>query len=134
MLTIKIAQWVLRISAIIVLVLGILFWTNVHRCKWWHRPRAYVAGYPGCALLWTLGIAQGLRGGSFGIAMATFIWGLLTLAVGLFQTRWLPGLGTLGYSSHSPDPGPRCHRPRRNGRRPWKAPCQQAHGCIKNTD
>jgi hypothetical protein len=93
MLTIKIAQWVLRISAIIVLVLGILFWTNVINTD---TSGGIVLAHMLLGILvvlclWTLGIAQGLRGGSFGIAMATFIWGLLTLAVGLFQTRWLPG-------------------------------------------
>ena len=93
MLTIKIAQWVLRISAIIVLVLGILFWTNVINTD---TSGGIVLvhmllGILVVLALWTIGIAQGLQGGSFGLAMATGLWGLLTLAVGLFQTRWLPG-------------------------------------------
>jgi hypothetical protein len=93
MLTIKIAQWVLRISAIIVLVLGILFWTNVINTD---TSKGIVLvhmllGILVVLSLWTLGIAQGLRGGSFGLAMATGLWGLVTLAVGLFQTGWLPG-------------------------------------------
>ena len=91
MLTIKISQWVLRISAIIVLVLGILFWTNVINTD---TSGGIVLvhmllGILVVLALWTIGIAQGLQGGSFGLAMATGIWGLLTLAVGLFQTRWL---------------------------------------------
>jgi hypothetical protein len=91
MQVIKISQWVLRISALIVLVLGILFWTNainpdtsggivlVHM----------LLGILVVLALWTMGIAQGLRGGSFGLALATFVWGLLTLALGLFQQRIL---------------------------------------------
>jgi len=41
--------------------------------------------------LWTLGIVQGLQGGSFGLALATFVVGFLLVLVGLFQTRWLIG-------------------------------------------
>lgn len=91
MLTIKVAQWVLRISAIIVLVLGILFWTNVVDASGGILLAHMLLGILVVLALWTIGIAQGLMGGSFGIGMATAIWGLLTLAVGLFQTRWILG-------------------------------------------
>ena len=91
MQVIKISQWVLRISAIIVLVLGILFWINVI------NPDTsggivlihMLLGILVVIALWTIGIAQGLQGGSFGLAMATFVWGLLTLAIGLFQQKIL---------------------------------------------
>jgi hypothetical protein len=36
-----------------------------------------------------LGIAQGLQGGSFGLALATFVIGFLLALVGLFQKQWL---------------------------------------------
>ncbi len=92
MQVIKISQWVLRISAIIVLVLGILFWTNVINTD---NSGGIVLvhmllGILVVIALWTLGIAQGMRGGSFGLALATFVWGLLTLAIGLFQQKILP--------------------------------------------
>ena len=90
MQAIKISQWILRISGIIVLVLGILFWINVVDASGGIVLVHMLLGILVVLSLWTLGILQGLRaGGSFGLAMATFIWGLLTLAVGLFQTRWL---------------------------------------------
>lgn len=91
MLTIKIAQWMLRISAIIVLVLGILFWTNAIDASGGILLAHMLLGILVVLALWTIGITQGVMGGSFGIGMATGIWGLLTLAVGLFQTRWLLG-------------------------------------------
>jgi hypothetical protein len=92
MQVIKISQWVLRISAIIVLILGILFWTNVI------DPDTsggivlvhMLLGILVVLALWTMGIAQGLRGGGFGLALATFVWGLLTLGLGLFQQKILP--------------------------------------------
>lgn len=91
MQVIKISQWVLRISAIIVLVLGILFWINVINPDT-NRGIVLVHMLFGILVviaLWTLGIAQGMRGGSFGLAFATFVWGLLTLAIGLFQQNIL---------------------------------------------
>jgi len=97
MLTIKISQWVLRISALLGLILGILFWTNTSDPG--NVPQSFstlglihiVLGILVVLSLWTLGIAQGLRGGPFGLAVATFVWGLITLAVGLFQVNLLPG-------------------------------------------
>ena len=89
MTTINISQWVLRISGIIVLVLGILFWTNVVDASGGIVLVHMLLGILVVLALWTLGIAQGLLGGSFGLAMASGLWGLITLAVGLFQTRWL---------------------------------------------
>lgn len=97
MQVIKISQWVLRISALIGLILGILFWTNTTDPG--NVPQSFSAlglvhillGILVVLSLWTLGIAQGMRGGSFGLALATFVWGLITLAVGLFQVNWLQG-------------------------------------------
>ena len=85
-MVIRIATNIVRFGVLILLVLGILFWTgnadslrNVH----------IVIGILVVLSLWTLGIAQGLRGGSFGLALATFVVGFLLVLVGLFQTRWL---------------------------------------------
>ena len=42
--------------------------------------------------LWAIGLAQGfIKGGSFALALATFVLGLLLAIVGLFQTGWLTG-------------------------------------------
>jgi hypothetical protein len=84
-LVVRIALMIVRIGVLIELVLGILFWTgnadslqNVH----------IVIGILVVLSLWTLGIAQGLAGGSFGLALATFVVGFLLVLVGLFQKGW----------------------------------------------
>jgi hypothetical protein len=77
-----------RIGVLIEIVLGILFWTgNADSLQIVH----IVIGILVVLSLWTLGIAQGMQGGSFGLALATFVVGFLLALVGLFQTRWLIG-------------------------------------------
>jgi hypothetical protein len=85
-LVVRIAVWIVRIGVVIELVLGTLFWTgNAGSLKIVH----IVIGILVVLSLWTLGIAQGLQGGSFGLALATFVVGFLLVLVGLFQSRWL---------------------------------------------
>lgn len=87
-MVIRISLMVLRIAVVAALVLGILFWTgNVEGLQIVH----IVLGFLVVFSIWVLGIAQGLRGGSFGLALATFVVGFLVALVGLFQTRWLIG-------------------------------------------
>ena len=87
-LVVRIAVNIVRIGVIIQLISGILFWTgnadnfqNVH----------ILIGILIVLSLWTLGIVQGIQGGSFGLALATFVVGFLLALVGHFQTRWLIG-------------------------------------------
>jgi hypothetical protein len=85
---VRVSLMVLRIALLATLVLGILFWTgNAEGLQLLH----IVLGFLVVFSLWVLGIAQGLQGGSFGLALATFFVGFLLALVGLFQTRWLPG-------------------------------------------
>lgn len=85
-MAIRISVMVVRICALAALILGILFWTdNAKGLTLVH----ILLGFAVVISLWVLGIAQGLRGGSFGLALATFVVGLLLAFVGLFQTRWL---------------------------------------------
>src|SRR5260221_4180911 len=79
----------LRIAALAALVLGIIFWTgNADNLQIVHIVLGFLGGISVCVL----GIAQGVRrGGSFGLALATFVVGFLVLLVGLFQRRWLTG-------------------------------------------
>src|SRR5260370_17911877 len=85
-LVIRIALNIVRVGVLIELVLGILFWTgNADSLQIVH----IVIGILIVLSLWTLGIAQGLQGGSFGLALATFVVGFLLVLVGLFQTRCL---------------------------------------------
>jgi hypothetical protein len=90
-ITLRIALMVLRSAVLINLVLGILFWINTidpdanPAVKWLH----IILGIAAVISLFTIGILQGVRGGSFGLALATFVVGFLLTFVGLFQTNWL---------------------------------------------
>src|SRR5438270_11999442 len=85
-LAIRISLMVLRIAVLFNLVTGIIFWTgNADPLQIVH----IVLGIIAVLALWTIGLAQGLRGGSFGLALATFLVGFLLAFVGLFQTNWL---------------------------------------------
>lgn len=91
MRTITISLMILRLAVILALILGILFWasviqndplTNIHK----------VLGFIVVISLWLIGLAQGfLKGGSFPLALATFIVGLALAIVGWYQTGWLVG-------------------------------------------
>src|SRR5438445_1237982 len=85
---VRIAINIVRVRVLIELALGILFWTgNADSLQIVH----IVIGILVVLSLWTLGIAQGLQGGSFGLALATFVVGFLLALVGLFQKQWLVG-------------------------------------------
>src|SRR5690348_18434828 len=82
----RIAIMVLRITVLFNLLTGIIFWTgNADPLQIFH----IISGILAVLSLWTLGILQGLRGGSFGLALGTFLVGFLLILVGLFQGRWL---------------------------------------------
>ena len=83
----RIAIMVLRLAVLFNLITGILFWTgNADPLQIVH----IIVGILAVISLWTLCIMQGLRGGSFGLALATFVVGFLLALVGLFQKNWLP--------------------------------------------
>ena len=85
-MVVRIAIMVLRVAVLFNLITGIIFWTgNADPLQGVHM----IVGIIAVLALWTLGIAQGVRGGSFGLALATFVLGFLLALVGLFQTRWL---------------------------------------------
>ena len=84
---VRIAIMVLRIAVLFNLITGIIFWTgNADPLQIVHILLGIIA----VLSLWVLGILQGLRGGSFGLAFATFVVGFLLVLVGLFQKNWLP--------------------------------------------
>jgi hypothetical protein len=87
-LFVRIAVNIIRIGVLIQIVSGILFWTgNADSFQIVH----ILIGILIVLSLWALGIVQGIQGGSFGLALATFVVGFLLALVGLFQTRWLIG-------------------------------------------
>ncbi|HEU0000361.1 MAG TPA: hypothetical protein VFQ36_05655 [Ktedonobacteraceae bacterium] len=86
-MVVRIAIMVLRVTVLFNLITGIIFWTgNADSLQGVHM----IVGIIAVLSLWTLGIMQGLRGGSFGLALATFVVGFLLVLVGLFQQKWLP--------------------------------------------
>ena len=89
MKVLTIAVMVLRIAVIATLVLGIIFWTsNADNLI----PIHMLLGIIVVLSLWAIGLTQGfMKGGSFGLAAATFILGLIIAIVGLYQQYWLPG-------------------------------------------
>jgi len=84
----RIALMVLRISVLINLILGILFWTSIIDNQGITLLHI-ILGILAVLSLFTIGILQGLRGGSFGLALATFVVGFLLAFVGLGQLNWL---------------------------------------------
>jgi hypothetical protein len=77
------AQMGLRLTFLINLILGILFWTG--KAGGGLVLLHMLLGILFVALLWWLGVAQGLRGGSIGLTLGTFILGLILALVGLTQ-------------------------------------------------
>ena len=89
MKVLTIAVMVLRLAVLVALIMGIIFWTgNAGNLI----PIHMIIGIIVVLSLWAIGLAQGfMKGGSFGLAVATFILGLIIAIVGLYQQRWLPG-------------------------------------------
>lgn len=83
-----IAVMVLRLSVLVALVMGIIFWTgNADNLQ----PIHMLIGIIVVLSLWVIGLAQGFMKGSFGLAVVTFVLGLALAIVGLYQKGWLGG-------------------------------------------
>lgn len=80
---------IIRLGFLLAIILGIMLWTgNFDNLKGIHM----LIGIIIVLSLWILGLVQGFqKGGSFGLAAATFVVGLALLIVGLFQESWLTG-------------------------------------------
>jgi len=89
MRAINISIMVLRIAFLLALILGILFWIgNAQNLTLIHMLLGFIV----VISLWVIGLAQGFtKGGSFALAVATFVLGLILAIVGLYQTGWLVG-------------------------------------------
>lgn len=84
----KAAVWVARISGLIALILGILFWTGQATSL---VPIHMALGTILVLALWVLagrGAKAGVNGGLVAIAV---IWGLLVPVIGLLQMHTVPG-------------------------------------------
>ena len=80
-MVVTITQWVLRISALLALILGILFWTGSAPDAL--IPVHIVLGVLVTISLWVLGFMFGrARGGNWGLASVAIVWGILVIGVG----------------------------------------------------
>ncbi len=89
MRVITISAWILRVGVLLAIILGILLWTgNFGTIK----PIHMLVGIIVVLALWTIGLVQGFqKGGSFALAIATFVVGLALAIVGLYQEQWVLG-------------------------------------------
>ena len=89
MRVITISAWILRVGVLLAIILGILLWTgNFDTLK----PIHMLVGIIVVLSLWVIGLVQGFqKGGSFVLAVATFVVGLVLVIVGLYQDQWVLG-------------------------------------------
>ena len=83
-----IAHTVLRITGVIQIVLGLLFWTNNAFAL---IPIHILSGYVFVLSLWILAIVAALAGVGRGRVAVALVWGLIVPILGLTQTQLLPG-------------------------------------------
>ena len=84
------AQMLVRACFVVLLVLGVLFWTgNADSLRIVH----ILAGILLVLGVWTIAAIALARGVRREVAAAALLWGLLTAVFGLTQERILPGAG-----------------------------------------
>jgi hypothetical protein len=83
-----IIQMVLRVLGLVMIVLGLLFWTgNALNLIGLHM----LLGITVVLLLWVLAIMAARSGVSLGLVALSIAWGLIVVALGITQNRLLPG-------------------------------------------
>ena len=91
MKALTITQMILRIAALLAVIMGITFWVKP---ELYYTTKALInihmlLGIIVVLSLWAIGFIQGrLKGGNFGLALGTFIIGLIVAIVGMFQHSW----------------------------------------------
>jgi uncharacterized membrane protein len=81
-------QLLVRAIGLIMIVLGILFWTgNALTLIGLHM----LLGITLVLLLWALAIMSARSGASIGLVALGIVWGLIVVALGMTQARLLPG-------------------------------------------
>ena len=89
MRVITISSMILRVAFLLVLILGISFWAGWIAPSQGFKGIHMLLGIIVVLALWIIGLAQGrLKGGSFGLAILTFVVGLVVVIVGLWQDSW----------------------------------------------
>lgn len=86
---VRITVMVLRVSALLALILGLIFWFSTARGSL--VPIHMLLGILVTLSLWILGIAIGMaKGGSWGLGAGAIILGLLVIGLGISQRNLLP--------------------------------------------
>jgi hypothetical protein len=86
--TATVLQMIVRISGVIQIILGLLFWTNNARAL---VPVHMLIGTLLVLSLLALAVVAAIAGVSPGFVALAIIWALVTLLLGLTQTQLLPG-------------------------------------------
>lgn len=79
-----------RADGAILVILGLIFWTGNADAL---IPAHMLLGIALVLALWTLAALAATSGVSLGLVALAFVWGLITPALGLTQTRILPTQG-----------------------------------------
>lgn len=86
--TATVAQWLVRVTGLIQIVLGLLFWTGNQLTL---VPVHILVGVILVLSLWTLAFAAARSGVEPGLVVVASLWGLLVVALGLTQSQILTG-------------------------------------------
>jgi len=87
-MTVTIAHWIVRITGVIQLILGLLFWTGDALGL---VPAHMLIGTLLVLALWLLAASASQLGVPIGMTVGAAVLGLLVLIVGYGQTSMLPG-------------------------------------------
>lgn len=84
----KIASWVVRLGGLVMIVLGLLFWTgNATGLVNEHMLLGIIV----VLALWILAIVGMQKGLGVGLTLGALLTGVVVLIVGMTQTRLMPG-------------------------------------------
>lgn len=84
----KIASWVVRLGGLVMIVLGLLFWTgNALTFVNEHMTLGLIV----VVALWILAVTAMQKGVGVGLTLGALLTGIAVLVVGMTQTRLLPG-------------------------------------------
>jgi hypothetical protein len=82
------AGWTVRVAGLVVLVLGLIVWTDAYPVA---TPLHMLAGIVLVVGLWAVALLAARAGASTSLVAVAIGWGLLTVAFGLTQDQLLPG-------------------------------------------
>ncbi len=87
-IAITVAHWLVRLTGLIQIVLGVLFWTGNALTL---IPVHMLSGFVLVLSVWTLAVLAAIAGVSRGFVVLVIVWGVIVLVLGLTQTQLLPG-------------------------------------------